>query len=749
MALMVEAGVTLARMERELTRLVSMSEKAARQSENAFTRSNKRIEQSYNSLSKVQERINKITGSGGSGIGRSDILSREEHIQQLDRLRSKFDPVYAASKRYEASLNELNRAQALGVLTTRQHEMALDMLNAEYTQFTTQQLPNNPEKYFKRSGFAVANLSAQLNDIGVSLAGGQSPFQVMIQQGTQVSQIFQQTGGNFKEFMGLLKGSIAGILNPFSIATFALIGLGGAALQWFTKTEEGASAAEKALERVDSVISDMKANFDDAGEVFSNVVKELASSDTMAVLMEEARDQAQKLLDVEMTKLEQKFEYIVNTVGDEFGEIWIEANEGVKDHQAEVFKLFNDYKKGEITANELIKAVSKIKFDESNSSAMRDFAKEITIAGEEADKLSRKILAASAALTELRREDTSNRVPMTMALLQRMNPELFDDLRDDIKNQNRDKYGVGKRTRKAPKTPEQKFSEEMQQREAAIRTMQAELDILREINPLVDDYGYALELATTRQELLNEAEKDGLKLKPEQIAAIEQLAVRHASMSAELEKQKELNDRVKESFDDFKSTGQDVFGGFLKDLRNGVDATQALENALGKLQDKLMDIAIQSIFQGPSGSSGNFLQAIASMFTGGGGPLNLATGQRTWADGGYTGPGGRNDAAGIVHRGEYVFDQAATRRIGVPALAALQKGYANGGYVGAHGAIGPGGGFNVQVINNRANDTKVSTGVDGRGMLRVVVDAVKTDYATGGFDQQRRQRDAATLKKAR
>ena len=50
--------------------------------------------------------------------------------------------------------------------------------------------------------------------------------------------------------------------------------------------------------------------------------------------------------------------------------------------------------------------------------------------------------------------------------------------------------------------------------------------------------------------------------------------------------------------------------------------------------------------------------------------------------GGYTGAGGKYTPAGIVHKGEYVFDAAATSRIGVPTLERL-RGYANGGLVGA------------------------------------------------------------------
>ncbi|HFU6572412.1 TPA: phage tail length tape measure family protein [Raoultella ornithinolytica] len=45
-----------------------------------------------------------------------------------------------------------------------------------------------------------------------------------------------------------------------------------------------------------------------------------------------------------------------------------------------------------------------------------------------------------------------------------------------------------------------------------------------------------------------------------------------------------------------------------------------------------------------------------------------------FASGGYTGPGGKYQPAGIVHKGEYVFDQASTNRIGVTQLEALRNG---------------------------------------------------------------------------
>lgn len=58
-----------------------------------------------------------------------------------------------------------------------------------------------------------------------------------------------------------------------------------------------------------------------------------------------------------------------------------------------------------------------------------------------------------------------------------------------------------------------------------------------------------------------------------------------------------------------------------------------------------------------------------------------------FAAGGYTGDGGVNEPAGIVHRGEYVMPASAVDRIGMGTLAALH----HGGTASAGAAPGGGG----------------------------------------------------------
>lgn len=70
-----------------------------------------------------------------------------------------------------------------------------------------------------------------------------------------------------------------------------------------------------------------------------------------------------------------------------------------------------------------------------------------------------------------------------------------------------------------------------------------------------------------------------------------------------------------------------------------------------------------------------------------------------FAEGGYTGPGGKYQPAGIVHKGEYVIPAHAVNRLGVGYLNNLAfgrniRGYADGGFVTGGGV---GGGIAIQV----------------------------------------------------
>ncbi|TCW07747.1 lambda family phage tail tape measure protein [Raoultella sp. BIGb0138] len=77
-----------------------------------------------------------------------------------------------------------------------------------------------------------------------------------------------------------------------------------------------------------------------------------------------------------------------------------------------------------------------------------------------------------------------------------------------------------------------------------------------------------------------------------------------------------------------------------------------------------------------------------------------------FSSGGYTGPGGKYQPAGVVHKGEYIFDQASTNRIGVSNLEALRNGQPLDATLGRSGF-----GTGVQNVSNNQQTTVIQPNV--------------------------------------
>lgn len=120
------------------------------------------------------------------------------------------------------------------------------------------------EKSLGAQRAAVQNLSFQLNDIATSLAGGASPFQVMMQQGSQVSQALGSAGGGLTGVIKTLGGAFTSMVNPVSLASFALIGLAGYAVQYFSSVSDGTEASDKALKAHADLIAAVAKEWGDA-----------------------------------------------------------------------------------------------------------------------------------------------------------------------------------------------------------------------------------------------------------------------------------------------------------------------------------------------------------------------------------------------------------------------------------------------------------------------------------------------------
>lgn len=145
---------------------------------------------------------------------------------------------------------------------------------------------------------------------------------------------------------------------------------------------------------------------------------------------------------------------------------------------------------------------------------------------------------------------------------------------------------------------------------------------------------------------------------------------------------------AKSAWADYADSAGDAYGQMKSVAANTFDGmTQNLANMLTTGKAKWADFTRSTL---------SMLAQIAIKQAGVGivGAVGSAIG---FAGGGYTGSGGKYEPAGVVHRGEFVFNKESTSRIGVGNLYRMMKGYASGGYVGGGSSSSVGVPFGISV----------------------------------------------------
>lgn len=759
---------------------------------------------------------------------------------------------------------------------------------------------------------AVSNLSFQLNDIAMGLASGTSPFTIMVQQGSQVSQVLQGSGG----LVGAVKtlgGAFTTMLNPVSLASFALIGITGLAVQYFSEWATGGKATTEEIEAQAKLIQQVadkwgdalpaiKAYADEVKRIADNADRISAGQSILGTLYQQPQQQVRNFTAPSVAATIQD----LNATGTdpaavkELQRAWDDLNdklrkntataEDVRAVQAKVNDLlgtgiqsvaelsgqfaalavqmaaidpkaeeirkdmrnmivsFEDAGKmaqnligqmtglgtdgvaaikslagavtsylspsistaaemlGEIVdkqakyqavgasaAGEMVKGfegfIAKAKWDVNAfrvgfgsdtvtraDGTIEKVTKDTIVTLEDAQRdLSRRLIdfqsgiqkaigvdtwkslneAQQAALTSIAYNYGSLPKTIVAAIEAGGGPAVVAKAIADLSSDN---GGINKKRREqeaqsflsgsgfsladagvsssTKKTPDDIFAGNIAQVQKRIDILNAEFEAQSKLNPLIEDYGYAVEKAKIEAQLLADAQKAGLEVTPALAANISTLAENYAKASSASGALTAKNQELAQSMQAASAFGKDVMGGFISDLKAGKSASEALSNALSKVADKLLEVSLNALFDGSkAGSGGGFLGGIF-------GSIGKLLG---FASGGYTGQGAKNQPAGVVHKGEYVFDKKATDRIGVRNLARLQKGYADGGYVGGMTPrisapqipASAGGGTAVQVT--------VGVSADNNGNLMPFVESVSerkaAQAARTGISQYDKQLD--------
>lgn len=657
---------------------------------------------------------------------------------------------------------------------------------------------------------AVSNLSFQLNDIAMGLASGTSPFTIMVQQGSHVAQVFNGSGGGLVGAVKTLGGAFAQMVNPVSLASFAVIGLGGALVQYLTTLGSGVPDSEKYLKEHGDVIKSFETAWgvaSDGVKQYSDAVRQVElqklkdefgsaqeaikaageslSGEILGISIDEFGGATKSVADfrsalalldkdipdfrqfsIDMAKIE-GMTGIPENIRELAKQLRLSANESLplQEHLEAVsghlnkIRLSGEEAKAALAAltssaiglgdsgGDAIGAVAgKIRTDLIPAMAQAitqvgEFIKNYSTLQEQVNKTSLGQLSPvfsgggqflnpdqlntfrageeqyraageSAAAAMIRGFETfaskaypdtrsstgkfdayragfgSDTVTRQNNVIEKVTKDTVVSLADAERDLSRRliefqsgiqsaigvdtwkslndaqqaalssiayNYGSlpksivaaieggggpevvakaiaalsanpGRRKEEAQaylsgtgfsmgdaglgskkKSPTDIFKGDLEQVQKRIAVLNAEYAAQAQLNPLINDYGYAVEKARIQQELLSEAEKAGLEITPalkENIATLAENYARAASASDQL---KESQKAAVESAQEFASLGKDVVGGFISDLRSGKSAAEAFAGALDRIADKLINLALDSLFSGFGGGGGGGL----------------------------------------------------------------------------------------------------------------------------------------------
>lgn len=96
----------------------------------------------------------------------------------------------------------------------------------------------------------TSNIAAQFQDIGVTAAMGMNPLIIGLQQGTQLSAVFAQSGGTMRD---VLVGAFKQIASAQALLTIGMVALVAVAIQLAMAWYNSESEAEKLAKRIESI----------------------------------------------------------------------------------------------------------------------------------------------------------------------------------------------------------------------------------------------------------------------------------------------------------------------------------------------------------------------------------------------------------------------------------------------------------------------------------------------------------------
>lgn len=346
----------------------------------------------------VQSRIQNMVGIGTKSTKEwTGALAQQG--AELEKLRARYNPVFAAVKQYQSSVVSIQQAHRLGAISAeemttaiqRERKATLDSI-AAIKQRNGAIASMRPAKSGPGS-FQTANIAAQFQDIAVTSAMGMSPIQIALQQGTQLSAVFNEMGKGKAVIQGI-GAAFASIVSPVSLVTIGVIAAGAALTQYImsgSKTKDLTEVFKAHAESIEAV----KAAYGDFGNYIQSFKPEDAASQIRAL-----KDQLSEFYSVAGDEAQRVASYGAPLLT-ELASSFKGAPEAAKEMRDAFASLNASIRQGTPDLLSFREAMSKIANDPSVPQNIRDEAKAISELEPAAIKAARAIPGVNAALSLL------------------------------------------------------------------------------------------------------------------------------------------------------------------------------------------------------------------------------------------------------------------------------------------------------------------------------------------------------------
>ncbi|WP_193171251.1 coiled-coil domain-containing protein [Nisaea nitritireducens] len=248
--LLIQIDASTENLRRELKRADESVSGFSRTTERAVDQIERELAKTGRAFSSLQQNIDRANKIGNEHAANTQRQAQNiaAYGAEMDRLRAKHNPLFAAQQQYKAQLDELSRALKVGALNQGEYGAALARTKAQFAD----QIRNmnavraasrissaaiaKGSKAYQQYGAVAQQAGYQIGDFAVQVASGQSAVVAFTQQASQLLGFFGPVGA--------VAGAAAAILGGIYLA--------------FGRTSEEAKKADRAIQDLAKTLADYR-----------------------------------------------------------------------------------------------------------------------------------------------------------------------------------------------------------------------------------------------------------------------------------------------------------------------------------------------------------------------------------------------------------------------------------------------------------------------------------------------------------